>query len=290
MVVPHRGWGRSWRAAPQRPSKKGPPATRMTLFPTPDEGATMGFFSSKPRYEPSVRPTVSISGKVNFVPCEIGGANRRILLMASAIRTLANHPLAQPGMSGRPLGDGVGLESVVAELQVLFRKEQALVKWVALRGALLMLQLSYPPRDTTAAAAMGIDDSGSGPRLFQTEGLTDQQVQACVGLYASLRDKLMAYDELEHMSLDAVLDDPRFRNVNTAVGYDYIAWASVALLRSGRLDVIGNFGEPGRLDIAGWYTEPMFSKAERYFDGADWTNQCRAIENGREILRPSRLN
>lgn len=246
----------------------------------------MGFLTPKPRYEPTSRPQVSITGRPNFVAENIGGVSRRALLMASAVRQLADHPLAQPSAAGQPLGDGVGMESVALEMKKLFAKEQSLVRWVALRGALLFLQMSFSPEDwATACATVGIGSGADGELcLLNRDELPDQQVQACVGLCASIESKLQIYDELEHMSLSAVLQDPRFSGVGTAVGYDYIGWTAIVILRSGPAEVTSKFGEPGRIDSPGWYTEPMFSKSERYYDGSDWTDRCRLIQNGREML------
>jgi hypothetical protein len=246
----------------------------------------VGLFSSKPRYEPSKEPRVSISGRPNFVRTEIGGANRRPLLFATSVRALARHPLAQPKAAGRPLGDGVGMESLVAELKPVFAKEQSLVRWIALRGACLFLDMVFSNDWEVAAQAVGIKWNGHGDaRLASSDGLTEQQIQGCVGLHESIRMKVAVYSELENMSLPAVLSDPRFRHIGTAAGFDYIAWASVVLLRTDRAEaVVDNFGEPGRMDEAGWYTEPLFSKSERYYDGSDWTARCRVIERGREML------
>jgi hypothetical protein len=178
------------------------------------------------------------------------------------------------------------MESVQPDLQIVFAKEQSLVRWIALRGALLFLSMAFHDDWGAAARAMGIHlGDSAGPRLTDSEGLSDGQIKRCVSLHNSIRMKVETYDELEHMSLPNVLRDPRFRNIGTAEGFDYIGWAAVALLRSGRAEIVlDNFGEPGRMDEPGWYTEPLFSKSERYYDGSDWTAQCRVIERGQELL------
>lgn len=243
----------------------------------------MGIFSSKPRFEPTAWPKVSITGKPNFVRCELGGAVRRVLLMASAVRVVAEHPVARPNRSGEPLLGPSGLTSVVETLRPMFAVENALVPWIALRGALLFLQMTFRPSDPAMAESMGIHQ-GDHSLLVPTDAALAGEAQSYLSLYRSLLDKLRSYDELEQMSLHAVLADPRFRGVDTEVGFQMIAWAAVAMLRTGRVDVVHNFGEPGRIDSAGWYTEPLFAKAERYHDGRDWTNRCRAIERGREMV------
>jgi len=60
-----------------------------------------------------------------------------------------------------------------------------------------------------------------------------------------------------------------------AVALDIIAWAAVAELRLGLADdLLATFPRPDLLETPGWYTEPLFRKAERYWDG-DWTDRCR---------------
>ncbi len=50
-------------------------------------------------------------------------------------RRLAADPLAGSAAAGQPIGDGFGLEGLVAKLTPLFERERSLIRWVALRGA-----------------------------------------------------------------------------------------------------------------------------------------------------------
>jgi hypothetical protein len=246
----------------------------------------MGIFSSKPRYEPTTWPTVSLTGSSHFVRCEIGGAARRALLMASAVRVVAEHPATRPDRAGQPLLGPSGLASIAETLRPTFAVEGSLVPWIALRGALLFLNMSFSNRDTVMTDVMGIDPSG---RALLSPGDADSATQAYLSLSSSMLSMLSAYDELENMSMDSVLADRRFSSVDKESGLQIIAWTATAMIRAGRADVVDNFGEPGRIDFAGWYTEPMFSKAERYHDGSDWTARCRVIERGREEFFTIRL-
>jgi hypothetical protein len=70
---------------------------------------------------------------------------------------------------------------------------------------------------------------------------------------------------------DAV--NAEFQRLGPSVALDAIAWAAVAVLRTEglRLDI----PEPNLLERPGWYIEPVFGQAERYWDGSDWTDRCR---------------
>ena len=60
------------------------------------------------------------------------------------------------------------------------------------------------------------------------------------------------------------------------------------MLRTGAGGPLLDLPEPGRLDAAGWYAEPLFAKSERYHDGSDWTDRCRVIKGrkAREVSMP----
>lgn len=122
----------------------------------------MGLFG-KPQ-EPSVRPSRGISGNRMTVPEDIGTLPRRARLMAAAMLTIRPLPVAQPAAYGRPLGDGHGMEEVVAAIRPLFARERSLTRWVAIRGALLFLDMACEDATMQAEilASMGLQ-AGKAP-------------------------------------------------------------------------------------------------------------------------------
>jgi hypothetical protein len=61
---------------------------------------------------------------------------------------------------------------------------------------------------------------------------------------------------------------------------EFIAWAATAFVAGGlhrQLDI------PAAqiLDAPGWYAEPVFAKAERFWDGNDWTSKARMLDGRR---------
>jgi hypothetical protein len=252
----------------------------------------MGFFSGKPAHEPSGTFRQTITGGTVTVPEVIGGVERRVRLMGTAVRVLTDHPAARPAALGQPLGDGAGMEDVVDTLRPWFARERSLTRWVALRGALLFADICFGgPADRTAAlSAMGLSRDHTGMARVVPGALSAAQVAGCEGLCASLELKLNRYAQIETMSTYDVIDDPELARVNEAVGLDYIAWVGIALLRTGAGAQLLQLPEPGRIEAAGWYAEPLFAKSERYHDGQDWTDRCRVIEgrNAREVGMPLR--
>lgn len=83
------------------------------------------------------------------------------------------------------------------------------------------------------------------------------------------------------MNMDDVNADPFWKTVNHAIALDYIAWTSVALCRVRWLETALNMPEPGLLETAGWYADPLWAKAERFWDGADWTARMRILSDKR---------
>lgn len=58
------------------------------------------------------------------VPEDIGTLPRRGRLMAAAMLKVRHLPVAQPTACGAPLGDGHGMEEVVAAIRPLFARER----------------------------------------------------------------------------------------------------------------------------------------------------------------------
>ena len=78
-------------------------------------------------------------------------------------RWVAEDPLAAPSASGVPIGDGCGMEGLVARIAPLFDKERSLLRWVALRGAIAQLYIvtvdstsRVIPFSPAVEAAMGV--------------------------------------------------------------------------------------------------------------------------------------
>ncbi len=70
-----------------------------------------------------------------------------------------------------------------------------------------------------------------------------------------------------------------------AVALDCIAWSAVAFLRLEiAQQIFSQVPEPDALSEPGWYTEPLFAKAERFWNGSNWTARCR-VKDGRRVHR-----
>ena len=83
------------------------------------------------------------------------------------------------------------------------------------------------------------------------------------------------------MSVQDVNADPRCQ-IPKAAALDCIAWSAIALLRLGVAhQLFPQVPEPDALPKPGWYTEPLFAKSERFWDGSDWTSRCRVRDGGR---------
>lgn len=234
--------------------------------------------------EPSVRPSRSINGSRMIVPEDIGTLPRRARLMAAAVLKVQPLPMAQPAAYGSPLGDGHGLEDVVAAIRPLFARERSLTRWVAMRGALLFLDMACEQVTMKAEilAAMGLQAGAEHVELAPSATpLAPELTANIIGVFSSLALRLDAYDTLSKMSVDDVNADPFWKSVNEAISLDYIAWTSVALSRVGWLEPPLGMPEPGSLETPGWYADPLWAKAERYWDGADWTARMRSVTNKR---------
>lgn len=244
----------------------------------------MGFFGQSK--VPSVRPDRSIVGSPIAIPEDIGNFPRRVRLMAHAQRMLIDHPLAQRNSFGQLLGDGTGMEAAVAHIAPVFARERSIIRWVALRGALLSLDMHCP-------------DLASWERLLQTMGLRTESgeivvasdlttspdaAEMAIGVAASILSRLVHYDEAERASFAEMNSAPLWSTVHEAIGLDYIAWTAVALNRAGLLPAPEL--EPGALDSPGFYAEPVFAKAERYWDGTDWTSRVRRLGERSELDLP----
>jgi hypothetical protein len=220
---------------------------------------------------------------------------RRGRLMAAAALRIQSHPLARQAARGVPLGDGHGLEDVVSVVRPLFTKERSLTRWVAIRGALLFLDMAAPDETSwdRILNAMGLcvtqDPVTHQQRteLLPSAGPLTPEVQGnIVGVFGSLARHLEDYGRVSKMSIDDVNSDPTWRVVNEAVALDYIAWASVALCRTNELEAVHRTPEAGVLESPGWYADPLWAKAERFWNGTDWTQRMR-VRDGRRWVEVS---
>jgi hypothetical protein len=239
-------------------------------------------------------PILTINGTPQSRPEMPGTLQRRIRLFIECARRLSQHPLAQENAAGTPLGDGLGLEGLVAQLTPLFERERSLIRWVALRGALSEIYIRV--LDPTSAArspdqlehVMGIEwatgrSGESQPDIAQSwrAKLSDEQRTAALGVASLTLVRAAHYGRLEDMSTGAVISDPSFW-MSEPAALDCIAWSAIAMLRlEVAQQLIPQVPEPDALPSPGWYTEPLFGKADRYWDGSDWTGRCR-VQNGRQ--------
>jgi hypothetical protein len=219
---------------------------------------------------------------------------RRFRLFIECERRLADHPLAQEDAIGTPLGDDLGLEGLVAQLTPLFERERSLIRWVALRGALSEIFIRVLDPASAACSpdqleqAMGIEwetdrygDSRPGIVPSWRQKLSDEQRSAAVGVASLVLTRAANYGHLEGMKTDDVIGNRNFW-MPEAAALDCIAWSAIAMLRlEVAQQLFPQVPEPDALPGPGWYTEPLFGKAERYWDGSDWTSRCR-VQNGRQ--------
>ena len=247
-------------------------------------GVEVGFFG--PSKVPSVRPNRSITGGPLAIPEDIGKLPRRVRLMAHAQRALADHPLAQASSFGQPLGDGTGMEAAVAHIAPIFARERSIVRWVALRGALLFLDMHCPEPASWERLVRGMGLRTEGGKIVIVSDLTmsPDAVEMAIGVAASIHNRLVHYDEAERASITDLNSAPLWSTVHEAIGLDYIAWTAVALNRAG-LPPAPEM-EPGALDSPGFYAEPVFAKAERYWDGTYWTPRVRRLGERSELDLP----
>jgi hypothetical protein len=238
-----------------------------------------------------------MTGKPVVVPEEMGQLERRGRLMSAALRAVQEHPLARPDCHGVPLGDGHGMEDVVAVVRPIFSVERSLTRWVAIRGALLFLDMACPedlPWEDLMSA-MGLRSASdpftgeSRTEVIATVDVIPPAVQVnIVGLFHSLAYHLEDYERVSNMPMDKVNADPTWINVNEAVALDYIAWVAVALSRTRTGRQLWELPEPGLLEYPGWYADPLWAKAERLWDGQDWTARVRVRDGRRwiEAMQP----
>lgn len=245
--------------------------------------------------EPAVRPGVTINGRPQSMPESDGEPERRSRMFWECARRLADEPLAQPEARGHLLGAGSGLEQLLPAIAPVFRHEQSMIRWVALRGGITSLYLATmmdqrsPDALIRVTKAMGLRltrDQGGGMSVTDlTPGqLSGQQLGAALALGATVYGLLAGYERVPEMTMQDTNAYPAFAALTDADGLDCIAWSAVALLRVGRAQELAPvYPEPDALTEPGWYTEPVFGRFERYWDGTDWTSSVRG-KSGQETV------
>lgn len=240
----------------------------------------------------------TITGEPQPVPETPASPERRFRLFVQCLREVQGHSLVQAPASGRPIGDGMGLEELVGLIRPVFRTDAALIPWVAVRGAMTLLYQDCwrPGVDTPfvpmVEAIMGVGHTGDIANADPTIGispdwdgrLTLDQREAVLGIYSAVWVRLLAYEEYSRMPITDLKATHLYAFPTVAL--DIIAWVAVAMCRLGNHhDLVADYPKPDLLGKPGWYTEPLFGKADRYWDGADWTSLCRNPQ-GREADVP----
>lgn len=259
----------------------------------------MGLFS-KLRTDLDQRPLLTISGARQLKPEGPGSLERRYRLFAECVRTLAGEELASERACGTPVGDGLGMEQLVARLTPLFDKEKSLIRWVALRGALCSVYIytldpesRVLPFSPVLEGVMGIRRVAPGTAEETADVLPEwqdrlspQQRAFAVQVYTAVREKAYDYERYSELDISTVNQDPRCY-LDDAMALDFIAWSAVAFLRTGFGEHFMAMPEPDALDAPGWYADPLWGKAKRYWDGSDWTDRGLTTERT-EVSAPLR--
>ena len=238
----------------------------------------------------------TITGESQPTPEAPDTPSRRTRLFVQCLRKVKEHPLAAR-TARQPIGDGCGLEDLVRLVRPVFATDASLIPMVALRGAMTLLyqdtwqQRTDTPFVPTVEMLMGvghIGDIASGDPTLGFAPETDRilsadQKEAALGIYSAVWYRLVNYEDYSRMSIDEVKQTALYPG--RAVALDIIAWVATALCRAAdQTELIATYPKPDRLEAPGWYTEPVFSKADRYWDGTDWTSRCRL--RGHESLVP----
>lgn len=267
------------------------------------------FRKEQPTITPS--PVLTINGRPQPTPETPATLERRNRLYTECERRLADDPLTQESARGRLVGDGNGLEGVVAKIAPLFEREQSLIRWVALRGAFTNLYgfvfdpNAGPGRATRSPEALAdvmglawVDEAGNPYTARSTGRAVIQTAESSRDVPEDLREVALNiakmsiwfasdYPRISSMSTEEVAADSMCTSLNDIIALDCIAWTAVALLRLGLSQLMmPKVPEPDALVQPGWYVDPLFGKFERYWDGSDWTSKCRR-QVGREIITGS---
>ncbi len=247
------------------------------------------------------RPRLTVNGRPQPEPERPGSLERRNRLFIECMRLLASDRLALRASAGIPIGKGLGIGDLAGKIKPLFDKEQSLIRWVALRGAISETYIDtvdpssrivpfYPAVETVMGVGH-LSDPGAAREIIDVAPewvprLTREQRTNAVLLFVAVKTVVFDYERYSRMGMDEVNRDPKCR-LSDQMALALIVWNAVALLRLGITQQVMMAPEPDALEEPGWYTDPLWGKAERYWDGTDWTSRCRA-PNGMEGLVPLR--
>lgn len=259
----------------------------------------MPLFRKQPEPGPGDRRVLTVNGRPQSQPEVPGSMPRRNRMFVECERRLATDPLAGSAAAGRPIGDGYGLEGLVAKVAPLFGREQSLIRWVALRGAFTALFVGIFDPDSAVASPEDLEQVMGLAWVTDVQGeshpdlalpwrttLSPDQRQTALGVASSVFMRVEDYGRYSRMNVTDVNADPRCR-IPKAAALDCIVWSAIALLRLGvAQQIIPQVPEPDALSEPGWYTEPLFAKSERFWDGSDWTARCR-VRDGRQFIETS---
>lgn len=248
------------------------------------------------------RRSTTINGRPRAVAG--GGVDRRSRLFWECVRRIAPEPPVQPEATGCLLDQGSGLGVLVEVIAPLFRREQQMIRWVALRGAVTSLY-SATIMHRTSTDALDTLAGAMGLRLMDAPNVPDGRLCAVALAPGQLPGRRLGpalvlgntvvgllQDYKRFVDMPVPVEDtiahPAFAALTDAGGLECIAWSAVALLRTGHAQrVLPKVPEPDPLTGPGWYPEPVFGYGERYWDGTDWTSLVRD-NPGHETTLPLR--
>jgi hypothetical protein len=245
---------------------------------------------------PAVNQVLTINGRPQHLPEGPQTLERRGRLFVECVRRLADDPLTAPAAYGKLIGYGSGLERLVDSIAPLFEREQSLVRWVALRGALAWLyrEVLRPQGATRSpqefAEAMGLawvrGEAGDYVLAPQPrEQLSGERRNVAVATANVALNYLTYYQRIMKMSVRELNADAMCAELEDDIALECIAWCAVACLRLGiDRERFANLPEPDALTHMGWYTDPISTEYQRYWDGSDWTAECRT-RNGDRIVQ-----
>jgi hypothetical protein len=230
--------------------------------------------------------------------------NRKEQLVNACFNQISHLATCQADRYGEPLTYTSGVDMAVARVKDLLWQDRSLYAWVT-RDALLNLHGLLSSRfegtreEGMEAAVESVGLSGAGTRLSEeSQQLPEAEQQQVFHLGEQALDIFYAMNLPDRPPpRDRTLYENLFRSapvVMEARAHEVIAWCGIVLGRlcaSGRLrpTIImtdPDFDVPPPMDKRGWYPNPynrgtknLIPRLERYWDGKDWTDQFRALED-----------
>lgn len=245
---------------------------------------------------PAVNPVLTINGRPQHLPEGPQTLERRGRLFVECVRRLAGDPLAAPAAHGKLIGYGSGLERLVEKIAPLFEREQSLVRWVALRGALAWLYrevlrqegATSSPQEFADAMGLAWVRGTAGDYMLvaarSQEQLSGERRNVAVATANVAANYLTYYQRIMKMTVRELNADAMCAELDDEIALECIAWCALACLRL-RIDRewFANLPEPDALTEMGWYTDPISTEYQRYWDGSDWTAECRTRDGDRVV-------